>query len=60
MSVVITQSLGGTFTVATPGGLARIDLKDADALGLVAVPRHVARGTPNAVLIVVSGECVVE
>lgn len=34
MSVVITQSLGGTFTVATPGGLARIDLKDADALGL--------------------------
>jgi probable FeS assembly SUF system protein SufT len=34
MSVVITQSLGGTFTVATPGGLARIDLKDADVLGL--------------------------
>ncbi len=34
MSVVITQSLGGTFTVATPGGLARIDLKDSDALGL--------------------------
>ena len=34
MVVVITQSLGGTFTVATPGGLARIDLKDADALGL--------------------------
>lgn len=34
MSVVITQSLGGTFTVATPGGLARIDLKNADALGL--------------------------
>ena len=34
MEVVITQSLGGTFTVATPGGLARIELKDADALGL--------------------------
>ena len=34
MSVVVTQSLGGTFTVATPGGLARIELKDADALGL--------------------------
>lgn len=34
MVVVITQSLGGTFTVATPGGLARIDIKDADALGL--------------------------
>ncbi len=34
MNVVITQSLGGTFTVATPGGLARIDSKDAEALGL--------------------------
>ena len=34
MTVVVTQSLGGTFTVATPGGLARIELKDADALGL--------------------------
>jgi len=34
MSVVITQSLGGAITVATPGGLARIELKDADALGL--------------------------
>lgn len=32
--LVITQSLGGTFTVMTPyGGLARIDEKDADALG---------------------------
>lgn len=36
MEVVVTQSLGGTYTVATPGGLARIDLKDADALGLEA------------------------
>jgi len=34
MEIVITQSLGGTYTVATPGGLARIELKDADALGL--------------------------
>lgn len=34
MEVVITQSLGGTYTVATPGGLARIDLKDIDALGI--------------------------
>jgi probable FeS assembly SUF system protein SufT len=34
--VMITQSLGGTYTVATPGGLARIDEKDADALGLEA------------------------
>lgn len=34
MNVIITQSLGGTYTVATPGGLARIEYKDADALGL--------------------------
>lgn len=34
MEVVITQSLGGTYTVATPGGLARVDRKDADALGI--------------------------
>lgn len=32
--VIVTQSLGGTYTVATPGGLARIDEKDTDALGL--------------------------
>jgi metal-sulfur cluster biosynthetic enzyme len=28
MSVIITQSLGGTYTVATPGGLARIEFRD--------------------------------
>jgi probable FeS assembly SUF system protein SufT len=33
MNVIITQSLGGTYTVATPGGLARIELQDGDALG---------------------------
>lgn len=32
--VIITQSLGGTFTVASPTGLAQIAGKDADALGL--------------------------
>jgi len=34
MQVILTQTLGGSFTVATPGGLARIHEKDADALGL--------------------------
>ena len=34
--VMVTQSMGGTYTVATHGGLARIDEKDADALGLEA------------------------
>jgi len=32
--VIITQSLGGTYTVATQTGLARIAESDADALGL--------------------------
>ena len=32
--VIITQSLGGTYTVATDHGLARIQSKDADALGI--------------------------
>lgn len=32
--VMITQALGGSYTVATPDGLARISDCDADALGL--------------------------
>jgi probable FeS assembly SUF system protein SufT len=32
--VVITQTLGGTYTVATSAGLARISSTDADALGI--------------------------
>ncbi len=36
MTVVITQSLGGSYTVASPTGLSRIVEKDADALGLTA------------------------
>ncbi|MDZ4289081.1 MAG: putative Fe-S cluster assembly protein SufT [Prosthecobacter sp.] len=34
VKVIITQSLGGTYTVATDFGLARISAKDADALGI--------------------------
>lgn len=34
--VIITQSLGGTYTVATQTGLARIAEADADALGMEA------------------------
>lgn len=33
-TVIVTQSLGGTYTVATQAGLARIDEKDVDALGI--------------------------
>ena len=36
MTVVITQALGGSFTVWTPEGLSRIADQDADALGLEA------------------------
>jgi len=35
--VAITQELGGTYTVSVNGNLARIEGKDADALGLGAV-----------------------
>lgn len=34
LQVLITQNLGGTYTVATDYGLARISAKDADALGM--------------------------
>ena len=34
MPVFITQRLGGTYTVATSQGLARISAQDADALGV--------------------------
>ena len=32
--VVVTQTLGGTYTVATSAGLARISSDDTDALGI--------------------------
>lgn len=38
--VTITQALGGTFTVAVNGNLARIESKDADALGKVVEVEH--------------------
>jgi probable FeS assembly SUF system protein SufT len=34
LKVIVTQSLGGTYTVATDFGLARISARDADALGI--------------------------
>lgn len=34
----VTQALGGSFTVATPAGMARIEGRDADALGLEPPP----------------------
>ena len=36
MSVVVTQSLGGSYTVVVNGNMFRIEGNDADALGLQA------------------------
>jgi probable FeS assembly SUF system protein SufT len=43
--VIITQSLGGSYTVATDHGLARISAKNADALGLER--KEAGTGTPE-------------
>jgi probable FeS assembly SUF system protein SufT len=45
--VVITQALGGSFTVLIHGNMARVDARDADALGQ-APPVPLAAETPAA------------
>lgn len=45
-AVFITQRLGGTFTVATSQGLARISSQDADALGVN--PEEEAKNRPKS------------
>ena len=48
--MTITQALGGTYTVMGPGIMARIEGKDADALGLAATaekPKTEASGPVN-------------
>jgi probable FeS assembly SUF system protein SufT len=47
--VIITQSLGGTYTVATQTGLARIAEADADALGIVPEKKE-AQAKPEGVV----------
>jgi probable FeS assembly SUF system protein SufT len=44
---VITQALGGSYTIATYQGLARVAEKDLDALGLEA-PASTTNGAPKA------------
>ncbi|MEW5704434.1 MAG: putative Fe-S cluster assembly protein SufT [Pseudomonadota bacterium] len=46
--VTITQALGGSYTVAVHGNLARIDGKDADALGLEAAGAAAPSAAPEA------------
>ena len=48
--VTITQSLGGTYTVLTSKGLARIDGKDADALGLEVTRKETPAATGDIVI----------
>jgi probable FeS assembly SUF system protein SufT len=43
--VVLTQALGGSYTVATDEGLARITEGNADALGLAVAPKEPAPKT---------------
>jgi probable FeS assembly SUF system protein SufT len=47
--VMITQSLGGSYTVATDFGLARIREKDADALGIEPKGSEAARALAEKV-----------
>lgn len=37
---VITQTLGGSYTIATPYGLSRVEAKDLDALGIEKAPEE--------------------
>jgi len=47
VTVTITQSLGGSYTVITPQGyMARVDGRDADALGLEAASAPAAASKP--------------
>ena len=46
--VIITQSLGGTYTVATQTGLARISEADADALGIAVEKKSEASAVEGA------------
>jgi len=45
--VTITQALGGTYTVMGPGIMARIDGKNADALGLEAAAKDAGARPPE-------------
>lgn len=49
MTVVITQALGGSFTIWTPEGLSRIADENADALGLEATIKSTDAGAEGPV-----------
>jgi probable FeS assembly SUF system protein SufT len=45
--VVITQALGGSFTVVIHGNMARIDARDADAIGQAPLPATPTESAPS-------------
>jgi len=47
--VVITQALGGSYTVIINGNMARIEAHDADAIGQAPAPATVASAEPSAI-----------
>ena len=47
---VITQTLGGSYTIATYQGLARVAEKDLDALGLEKARLHKRSGGKNCIV----------
>jgi len=53
--VMITQELGGTYTVSVSGNLARVEGKDADALGLGETTHQTVEETPAEQTTVTSG-----
>jgi probable FeS assembly SUF system protein SufT len=57
---VITQALGGSFTVVIHGNMARIDARDADALGQAPPPAPAAQPSAAPDSAVVSEEMVLE
>src|SRR5208283_837759 len=46
--VIITQALGGSYTVIINGNMARIEAKDADAIGQAPVPSQPTAPPPDA------------
>src|SRR5580692_6852378 len=58
--VVITQALGGSFTVVIHGNMARIDARDADALGQAPPPATPAESAPAPDTATVSEDQIME
>jgi probable FeS assembly SUF system protein SufT len=58
--VVITQALGGSFTVIIHGNMARIEARDADALGQAPPAAEAAESPPVSAVVAVTEDQVTE